>query len=54
MLSAALLPDEFTKQQVQELRIAEGMKPNPSNMLRQWVNRGQVVRDESRGVYVKR
>ena len=29
------------------------MKPDPNGMLRQWVNRGVVVKDESRGVYVK-
>ena len=49
----ALLPDEFTKQQVQELRIAEGMKPNPTGMIGQWVSRGYIVRDDSRGVFVK-
>ena len=49
----ALLPDEFTKQQVQELRIAEGMKPNPTGMIGQWVSRGYVVRDDARGVFVK-
>ena len=49
-----LLPREFTKQQVQELRIANGMKPNPSEMLRQWVQRGHVVKDETRNVYMKR
>ena len=49
----ALLPDEFTKQQVQELRIAEGMKPNPTGMIGQWVSRGYIVRDDARGVFVK-
>ena len=47
----ALLPDEFTKQQVQELRIAEGMSPNPKTMLANWIRRGQVVKDEDRGLY---
>lgn len=49
----ALLPDEFTKQQVQELRIAEGMKPNPKDMIDNWVKRGQVTRGDERGVFVK-
>ena len=49
----ALLPDEFTKQQVQELRIAEGMKPKPDSMLSQWCRRGQVEKDNVRGVYRK-
>jgi hypothetical protein len=49
-----LLPREFTKQQVQELRIANGMKPTPSEMLRQWVQRGHDVKDETRGGYMKR
>ena len=49
----ALLPDEFTKQQVQELRIAEGMKPDPRKMLDAWKRRGQIVKDKTREVYVK-
>ncbi len=50
----ALLPDEFTKQQVRELRIAEGMTPDPKMMLVNWMRRGQVVKDDARGVYVKK
>ena len=48
-----LLPDEFTKQQVEALRMAQGMKPDPSGMINQWVSRGRVVRDDLRGVFMK-
>jgi hypothetical protein len=33
--------------------MAQGMQPNPKNMLAQWVHRGFVRHDEERGVYVK-
>ena len=49
----ALLPREFTREQVREVRMAQGMQPNPKNMLAQWVHRGFVRHDEQRGVYVK-
>ena len=49
----ALLPHEFTRQQVQDVRVAQGLKPNPKNMLAQWVYRGFVHHDTERGVYVK-
>ena len=49
----ALLPHEFTREQVREVRRAQGMQPNPKNMLAQWVYRGFVQHDEERGVYVK-
>ena len=49
----ALLPREFTRQQVQDVRVAQGLKPNPKNMLAQWVYRGFVHHDTERGVYVK-
>ena len=48
-----LLPKEFTREDVKALRIAQGMKPDPNGLLRQWVNRGVVVKDEAAGVYVK-
>jgi hypothetical protein len=48
-----LLPDEFTKQQAQELRVAEGLKPNPNAMINQWVKRGYIVRDEARACFIK-
>lgn len=51
----ALLPDEFTKQQVQELRIAEGLRPDPRKikMLDNWKRRGYVSFDDGRKVFVK-
>ena len=49
----SMLPKEFTREDVKALRIAQGMKPNPSDVLAQWVKRGVIVRDEAAGVYVK-
>lgn len=49
----ALLPVEFTRQQAEELRVAQGMKPNPKAMLSTWKKRGYVTLDEQRGVYVQ-
>ena len=48
-----LLPMEFTRQQAEELRVAQGMKPNPKAMLSTWKKRGYVTLDEQRGVYVQ-
>ena len=48
-----LLPDEFTREQVRDVRVAQGMKPNPKNMLAQWVSRGYIKLESTRGVYVK-
>ena len=48
-----LLPMEFTRQQAEELRVAQGMKPNPAVMLSTWKKRGYVTLDEQRGVYVQ-
>ena len=48
-----LLPTEFTRQMAQDMRIAQGRKPNPRNMLAQWMHRGYIVKDEARDVYVK-
>jgi hypothetical protein len=49
----SMLPKEFTREDVKALRIAQGMKPDPSGLLRQWVKRGVVVKDEAAGVYAK-
>ena len=49
----SMLPNEFTREDVKALRIAQGMKPNPSDVLAQWVKRGLIVRSSERGVYVK-
>ena len=49
-----LLPQEFTRDDVRALRIAQGMKPDPKEVLKKWIARGQVVKDEQRGVYIRR
>jgi hypothetical protein len=48
-----LLPQEFTRDDVRALRIAQGMKPDPKVVLSQWLAKGAVVRDDERGLYVK-
>lgn len=48
-----LLPQEFTRDDVRALRIAQGMKPDPKMAISNWVKRGLVSRDDSRGLYVK-
>ncbi len=48
-----LLPSEFTRQMAQDMRIAQGRKPNPKDMLAQWVHRGYIVRDKARDLYIK-
>ena len=48
-----LLPQEFTRDDVRALRIAQGMKPDPKVAISNWVKRGLVVRDEARGLYSK-
>ena len=48
-----MLPNEFTREDVKALRIAQGMKPDPRDILSKWERRGNVVKDSSRGVYVK-
>ncbi len=50
---AKVLPKEFIREDVKALRIAQGMKPNPREMLAQWVRRGVVLRDDDRRVFVK-
>ncbi len=49
----SLLPQEFTRDDVRALRIAQGMKPDPKMAISNWVKRGLVLRDESRGLYSK-
>ncbi|MBO5679267.1 MAG: hypothetical protein J6S11_04835 [Bacteroidaceae bacterium] len=49
-----LLPQEFTRDDVRALRIAQGMKPDPNNAIKQWLHRGQVEKDDARGLYVKK
>ena len=49
----SMLPNEFTRDDVKALRIAQGMKPDPKMAISNWVKRGLVVRGESCGVYAK-
>ena len=35
-----MLPNEFTREDVKALRIAQGMKPDPRKSLANWVRRG--------------
>ena len=48
-----LLPQEFTRDDVRALRIAQGMKPDPRDMLAQWIKRGLIRRDDERSTFVK-
>ena len=48
-----MLPKEFTREDVKALRIAQGMKPNPKQVISKWLAREQIVRDEARGIFVK-
>lgn len=50
---AKVLPKEFIREDVKALRIAQGRKPNPTNMLNQWVFRRFITFDKEREVYVK-
>ena len=49
----SMLPKEFTREQVRDLRIAQGLRPNPRNQLASWVSRGHIVKDEERDVFIK-
>ena len=49
----ALLPKEFTREDVRALRIAQGMKPDPREILAQWVKRSLIIKDDSRNLYIK-
>ena len=50
----SMLPKEFTREEVKALRIAQGMKPDPRNVLNMWQRRGLVMKDENRDVFVKK
>ena len=49
----SMLPNEFTREDVKALRIAQGMSPDPRDVLFKWVKRGNIAKDPSRGMYVK-
>ena len=48
-----LLPDEFTREDVRNLRIAQGMKPDPKVQISKWKARCQIVSLDERGTYKK-
>ena len=48
-----MLSKEFTREEVKALRVAQGIKPDLKNLICQWLNRGQVVKDNARDVYLK-
>jgi len=48
-----LLPDTFTLQQAQEVRKQQGMTSGALHMIRTWVYRGYVERDEISNIYAK-
>lgn len=48
-----LLPDTFTLQQAQEVRRQQGMDDTAMHMIRTWIYRGYVERDEVSNFFVK-
>ena len=49
----SMLPKEFTREQVRDLRIKQGMKPDPKVMISLWKNRGLIVAGEAPNAYVR-
>ena len=49
----AMLPREFTREQVRDLRIKQGMSSDPANSIKNWKRRGLITLDEDRRLYVK-
>ena len=49
----SMLPSEFTREDVKALRVAQGMSPDPSDSLKNWVRRGLVTRCDERKSFVK-
>ena len=48
-----MLPKEFTREQVRDLRIAQGMSADPRHMLGNWLKRGLISRDDESGLFVQ-
>ena len=48
-----MLPKEFTREQVKDLRIKQGMSPDPRCMLSIWKKRGIIIEGESPNTYVR-
>ena len=49
----SMLPREFTREQVRDLRISQGMSADPRHMLGNWLKRGLISRDEESGLFVQ-
>ena len=47
------LPDTFSRDELADLRQAQGKERNPRNQLAQWVKRQFIQRDELTGLYHK-
>ena len=48
----SMLPREFTREQVRDLRISQGMSADPRHMLGNWLKRGLISRDDESGLFV--
>ncbi|MBO4642493.1 MAG: hypothetical protein J5661_06525 [Bacteroidaceae bacterium] len=48
-----LLPNEFTREQYQQMRQSQGRSGNGASTLRTWVSRKYIVYDEATGRYLK-
>lgn len=48
-----LLPDEFSREQYQQMRQSHGLTGNGDSTLRSWVHRKYLVFDETSGTYWK-
>jgi hypothetical protein len=49
----SLLPDEFMKEQYQQMRQSQGKSGDGESTLRSWVNRSYIFFDEANGRYCK-
>ena len=49
----AMLPEEFTREEVKALRVEMSMSADPRRILYTWCKDGRVAKDERRGLYVK-
>ena len=48
-----LLPDEFTREQYNQMRASQGRTGDGNSTLRSWSNRGHIIFDETSGRYCK-
>ena len=49
----AMLPREFTREQVRDLRIQQGMSSDPRSILANWVHRGLITKGDAPNVYIR-